>query len=63
VDEQPAKVRPVYEQIAAGPHKIFCTLPGGAKHLAGTYQLLPGTRPNLVVIPGPDGVPILARPQ
>ncbi|HXI55048.1 MAG TPA: serine/threonine-protein kinase [Polyangia bacterium] len=63
VDEQPAKVRPVYEQLAAGPHKIFCTLPGGAKHLAGTYQLLPGTRPNLVVIPGPDGVPILARPQ
>jgi serine/threonine-protein kinase len=63
VDEQPAKVRPVYEQLAAGSHKIFCTLPGGAKHLAGTYQLLPGTRPNLVVIPGPDGVPILARPQ
>ena len=63
VDEQPAKIRPVYDHIAPGPHKIFCTMPGGAKHLAGTYQLLPGTRPNLVVVPGPDGAPVLARPQ
>jgi hypothetical protein len=38
-------------------------MPGGAKHLAGTYELLPGTRPNLVVVPGPDGTPVLARPQ
>jgi len=63
VDEQPAKIRPVYDHIAPGSHKIFCTMPGGAKHLAGTYELLPGTRPNLVVVPGPDGAPVLARPQ
>jgi serine/threonine-protein kinase len=63
VDQQPAKIRPVYEHIAPGSHQIFCTMPGGAKHLAGTYELLPGTRPNLVVVPGPDGTPVLARPQ
>ena len=63
VDQQPAKIRPIYDHIAAGTHQIFCTMPGGAKHLAGTYELLPGTRPNLVVVPGPNGAPVLARPQ
>jgi serine/threonine-protein kinase len=63
VDQQPAKIRPIYDHIAPGTHQIFCTMPGGAKHLAGTYELLPGTRPNLVVVPAPDGMPVLARPQ
>jgi hypothetical protein len=63
LDQHPAKIRPSYEGVAAGQHQIFCTMPGGEKHLVGTYQVRPGTRPSLVVVPGPDGLPILGRSE
>jgi serine/threonine-protein kinase len=63
MDDQPAKIRPVYEGVAPGVHRIYCSLPGGEKHLVGSYDLRPGTRPNLAIIPGPDGKPVLARPE
>jgi len=31
--------------------------------LVATYDLRPGAHPNLVVVPGPDGKPTLARPE
>ncbi|HET6284685.1 MAG TPA: serine/threonine-protein kinase [Polyangia bacterium] len=63
MDDHPAKIRPVYEGVAPGVHRIYCTLPGGEKHLVGSYDLRPGTRPNLAIIPGPGGKPVLARPE
>jgi hypothetical protein len=63
MDDHPAKIRPVYEGVAAGVHRIYCTLPGSEKQLVGTYDLRPGTRPNLAIVPGPDGKPVMARPE
>ena len=63
MDDQPAKIRPVYEGVAPGVHRIYCTLPGSEKQLVGTYDLRPGTRPNLAIVPGPDGKPVMARPE
>jgi hypothetical protein len=59
-DEAPA-VRPVYRSVPAGPHRIFCTMPGGARALVGAYELRPGTHPDLVIVPGPDGRPALGH--
>jgi hypothetical protein len=63
LDDRPAALRPIYEGVAVGRHDVFCTLPGGARVLAGTYELRAGTHPDLIVLPGPDGRPTLGRPQ
>jgi serine/threonine-protein kinase len=63
LDDRAGGLRPVYEHVPAGPHRIFCTVPGGARQLAGSYELRAGTRPSLVIVPGPDGKPALARPE
>jgi hypothetical protein len=64
MDEHPAKIRPLYEKVTPGPHRIYCTLPHGEKVLVGTYHLRPGSHPNLVIVPGPGGRPILGgRPE
>ena len=47
----------------SGAHEVYCTLPGGARVLAGTYELRAGTHPDLIVLPGADGRPTLGRPQ
>ena len=62
-DRPPGAIRPIYEDVAVGRHEIFCTLPGGERMLAGTYELRAGTHPDLIVLPGPDGRPTLGRPQ
>jgi hypothetical protein len=49
--------------VAPGVHRLFCTLPGGARIFVSDYDLHPGTRPNLVIIPGADGRPVLSRPE
>ena len=56
-------LRAVYEHVPAGSHRIFCTVPGGTRQLVGSYELRAGTRPSLVIVPGPDGKPALARPE
>jgi hypothetical protein len=44
-------------------HRLFCTLPGGAKVFVANYDLHAGTRPNLVIVPGADGRPQLSLPD
>jgi serine/threonine-protein kinase len=63
LDERPAAIRPIYEGVPVGRHDVFCTLPGGGRVRAGTYELRAGTHPDLIVLPGPDGRPTLGRPQ
>jgi tRNA A-37 threonylcarbamoyl transferase component Bud32 len=64
LDGHPPSLRASYDNLAAGPHEIFCTLPqGGGKVHVATYDLRPGTRPNLIIVPGPEGRPVLGRPE
>jgi serine/threonine-protein kinase len=61
-DREPA-LRPIYEGVSVGRHQVFCTLPGGGRELAGSYELRAGTHPDLIIVPGPDGRPTLGRPE
>jgi hypothetical protein len=63
LDDRPPALRPIYEGVSIGLHQIYCTPPGGVRALAGTYELRAGTHPNVIVVPGPDGRPTLARPE
>jgi serine/threonine-protein kinase len=63
MDEHPALIHPSYDHVAPGVHRVFCTLPGGAKIFVADYDLRPGTRPNLVIVPGADGRPLLSPPE
>src|SRR5262249_6432713 len=63
IDDPPPAIRPIYEGVAVRQHDVFCTLPGGERVLAGTYELRAGTHPDLIVLPGPNGRPTLGRPQ
>ena len=63
MDEHPASIHPSYDHVAPGRHRVFCTLPGGAKIFVADYDLRPGTRPNLVIVPGADGRPLLSPPD
>ena len=63
LDDRAPALRPIYQGVSVGPHKIFCTIPGQPRTLAGTYELRAGTHPDLVIVPGPDGRPTLARPE
>ena len=63
LDDRAPALRPIYEGVAVGRHEVFCTLPGGDRLLAGTYDLRAGTHPDLIVLPGTDGRPKLGRPQ
>jgi hypothetical protein len=63
LDGRPPALRPIYEGVAVGAHAVYCTLPGGDRVLAGTYELRAGTHPDLIILPGPDGRPTLGRPQ
>jgi hypothetical protein len=54
----------VYNHLAPGPHVIYCTLPpGGGKVKVATYELRPGTRPSLIIVRGPEGRPVLSKPE
>jgi serine/threonine-protein kinase len=63
LDDRPAALRPIYEGVSVGRHEVYCTLPGGDRVLAGTYELRAGTHPDLIVLPGADGRPTLGRPH
>ncbi|MES1172095.1 MAG: protein kinase [Bacteroidota bacterium] len=64
VDAHPPSLRANHDDLAPGPHEIFCTLPqGGGKVHVATYDLRPGTRPSLIVVRGPDGRPVLGRTE
>jgi eukaryotic-like serine/threonine-protein kinase len=63
LDDRAPALRPIYAGVSVGPHEVFCTLPGGTRERAGTYELHAGTHPDLVIVPGPDGHPMLSRPQ
>jgi hypothetical protein len=64
LDAHPPSLRASYDNVAAGTHEIFCTLPqGGPKVRVATYDLRPGTRASLIIVPGVDGRPILGRPE
>lgn len=63
LDDRPAALRPIYKGVSVGHHEIYCTLPGGDRVLAGTYELQAWTHPDLIVLPGPDGHPTLGRPK
>jgi len=63
LDDRAPALRPIYEGVSVGRHDVYCTLPGGPRVLAGTYELRAGTHPDLIVLPGPDGRPTLGRPQ
>jgi hypothetical protein len=67
MDDHPPSLHPSYDEVPPGSHRIYCTLPlplpAGTKLLVASYDLRPGAHPNLVIVPGPDGRPTLARPQ
>jgi hypothetical protein len=64
LDDSLPSLRASYSDLAPGPHEIFCTLPqGGGKVHVATYDLRPGKRPSLIIVPGPDGRPTLGRPE
>jgi Protein kinase domain len=64
LDAHPPSLRASYDNVIPGPHEIFCTLPqGGRKVHVAIYDLRPGTRASLIIVPGADGRPILGRPE
>jgi serine/threonine-protein kinase len=63
LDDRAPALRPIYEGVPVGRHQVFCTLPGGTRELAGSYELRAGTHPDLIIVPGPDGHPTLGRPE
>jgi serine/threonine-protein kinase len=63
LDDRTPALRPIYQGVPVGAHKVYCTVPGRGRELAGTYELRAGTHPDLVIVPGPDGRPTLARPE
>jgi tRNA A-37 threonylcarbamoyl transferase component Bud32 len=64
LDTQKPSLRATYRDLAPGRHEIFCTLPqGGAKVLVTSYDLRPGAKVSLVIVPGPDGRPIIGRAE
>jgi eukaryotic-like serine/threonine-protein kinase len=63
LDDGAPALRAVYHAVPAGTHRIFCTLSDGKRALVAVYDLRPGTHPNLVVVPGPDGKPALGQPD
>ncbi|MEP6655233.1 MAG: protein kinase [Myxococcales bacterium] len=64
LDSLRPSLRASYNDLTAGPHEIYCTLPqGGAKVHVASYDLRAGTRPSLTIVPGPEGRPVLGRPE
>jgi hypothetical protein len=64
LDDHEPSLRASYSGLAPGPHDVYCTVPhGGPKVLVARYELRPGTRPSLSIVPGPAGKPMLARPD
>jgi hypothetical protein len=64
LDDQPPSLRASYSNLAPGAHDVFCTMPqGGAKVLVARYELKAGARPTLIIVRGPEGRPVLARPD
>jgi hypothetical protein len=64
LDAQKPSLRATYSDLAPGHHDIFCTLPqGGAKVHVTAYDLRPGAKVSLVIVPGPDGRPIIGRSE
>ena len=64
LDGHPASLRASYSGLLPGPHEIYCTLPqGGPKLHVATYDLRAGARASVVIIPGPDGRPIIGRSE
>ncbi len=64
LDAQAPSLRASYTGLSPGPHAIFCTMPqGGPKLRVATYELRPGARTSLVIVPGPDGRPIIGRSE
>ncbi|HTA18589.1 MAG TPA: serine/threonine-protein kinase [Polyangia bacterium] len=63
LDERPAALRPIYEGVSAGTHQIYCTMPGGPRVRVGTFELRASTHPDVIIVRGADGAPVLGRPQ
>jgi tRNA A-37 threonylcarbamoyl transferase component Bud32 len=64
LDAQKPSLRATYNDLAPGHHDIFCTLPqGGGKVHVTAYDLRPGGKVSLVIVPGPDGRPIIGRSE
>ena len=64
LDGHAASLRASYPSVAPGRHEIYCTMPqGGPKVLVTTYELPPGAHASLVIVPGPNGRPIIGRSE
>jgi len=64
LDAQAPSLRANYNDLSPGRHDIFCTMPqGGPKVHVTTYDLRPGARASLVIVPGPAGRPIIGRTE
>ena len=63
MDDQPASIHPFYDRVSPGRHHLYCTLPGRSRSFVADYDLRAGARPNLVIVPGADGTPVLSRPE
>jgi hypothetical protein len=65
LDEKPPSLNASYDNLVPGPHQIYCTLPQhGAKIHVKSYDLKPGTRANLIIVPdATNGRPVLGRPE
>jgi serine/threonine-protein kinase len=64
LDAQAPSLRANYNDLSPGRHDIYCTMPqGGPKVHVTTYDLRPGARASLVIVPGPVGRPIIGRTE
>jgi len=64
LDAQAPSLRANYNDLAPGRHDIYCTMPqGGPKVHVTAYELRPGARASLVIVPGPAGRPIIGRTE
>jgi hypothetical protein len=63
LDERPPGLHPTYDGVPVGLHDVYCTLPGGPRVRAGSFELRVDTHPDLIVVRGADGQPTLGRPQ
>jgi hypothetical protein len=63
LDDRPPALRPIYEHVPIGAHQISCTMPGGLRVPVARYELRAATHPDLIILRGDDGRPMLGRPQ
>jgi hypothetical protein len=63
LDAQAPSLRATYSDLLPGRHEIYCTIPQGPKVHVTSYELRPGAKASLVIVPGAHGRPIIGRTE